>query len=106
MNIKDIRAKDLREMIKNNADNLEIIDVREEYEYNESHIKGSKLIPLGSIQERANEIDWTKEVVFICRSGSRSRLAASLISSEERPIKNLEYGILECHATGGEFLEK
>lgn len=101
-------------MIKENPEKLEIIDVREPYEYEEMHIKGSKLIPMGELFGRMDEIDWAKEVVFICRSGSRSKMMASLaesrraslIGAQGKDIKNLRYGILECQENGkGEFLE-
>lgn len=105
MPTKDIRADELREMIKNNRDNLEIIDVREQDEYDAVHIKGSKLIPLGEIQDRVGEIDWSKEVVFLCRSGSRSKIATHLVGSGHE-MKNLQYGIYECLRNGkGENLE-
>lgn len=105
MAIKDIRAEELREMIKTNGDKLEIIDVREKSEYDIIRIKGSKLIPVGQIQGRTDEIDWNKEVIFICRSGSRSRLAA-LLTAQGKDASNLVYGIYECFADGkGENLE-
>lgn len=105
MSIQDINAQDLRELIKNKKDNLEIIDVRQPDEYKIIHIKGSKLISMDEVQARLDDIDWNKEVVFICRSGSRSKLVASLISGG-REVKNLRYGIYECYADGkGENLE-
>jgi len=106
MPVIDIQAKDLREMLKSNREKVEVIDVREDYEYEELHIKGSKLIPMGELFQRLDEIDWTKEVVFICRSGSRSKMMASLLGAQGKDIKNLRYGIFECQEDGkGEFLE-
>lgn len=106
MPVLDIQAKDLREMLKTNPEKVEVIDVREDYEYEELHIKGSKLIPMGELFGRLNEIDWTKDVVFICRSGSRSKMMASLLGAQGKDIKNLRYGIFECQENGGgEFLE-
>ena len=106
MPVLDIQAKDLREMLKTNRDKVEVIDVREEDEYEELHIKGSKLIPMGELFGRIDDIDWTKEVVFICRSGSRSKMMASLLGAQGKDIKNLRYGIFECQENGGgEFLE-
>lgn len=106
MPIKDIQAKDLRAMLRAKRDRVEVIDVREDYEFDEMHIKRSKLIPMGELLQRMNEIDWTKEVVFICRSGSRSKMMANIISAQGKEIKNLQYGIFECQENGGgEFLE-
>lgn len=105
MAIKDIQAQDLRELIRTKGENLEIIDVRQPEEYDIIHIRGSKLIPMNELQGRLSEIDWGKEVVFVCRSGSRSKLMASIVA-QGRDVDNLRYGIYECFADGqGENLE-
>lgn len=105
MGVKDIQAEELKELIKTKGKNLEIIDVREPFEYEEVHIKGSKSIPMGELLSHLNEIDWNKEVVFVCRSGNRSRLMSEIVAATGKEIKNLRFGILECDKEGGEFLE-
>ncbi len=106
MNIQDISADELRARLKENRENIEVIDVRQPEEYEIVHIKGSKLIPMNELMSRLNEVDWDKEVVFICRSGSRSKLMASMAASGDRKINNLQYGIHECFADKkGENLE-
>ena len=105
MAIKDIKAADLRKLIADKKERLEMIDVREPEEYKTIHIKGSKLIPMNELAKRISEIDWSKEVVFICRSGSRSRLMADLVGAG-REVGNLQYGIYECFIDGkGKNLE-
>ncbi len=105
MAIKDIRAKELRNLIRTKSDDLEIIDVREPFEYKEVRIKKSKNIPMGELPARINEIDWSKEVIFVCRSGNRSRFMAEIAAASGKDVKNLQFGILECGEEGGEFLE-
>jgi rhodanese-related sulfurtransferase len=101
----DINAEKLRELIKNEKDNLEIIDVRESEEYAAINIKNSKLIPLMSLLNRSNEIDWNKKVVFICRSGNRSVYAAEMFSQEKETM-NLAGGIYGCYVNwNGENFE-
>lgn len=58
-----------------------LLDVREPDEFAEGHAPGSKLIPLGQLQSRVNEIGDAKRnpVVIICRSGRRSMQAASIL---------------------------
>lgn len=103
---QDISAKELKDLLDKNKDNVEVIDVREPQEYEVVHIKGSKLIPMNELQSRIDEIDWNKDVVFLCRSGARSKMMANLASSDERKIKNLQYGIYECYKEGcGDNLE-
>lgn len=50
-----------------------ILDVREPSEWNEFHVPGSTLIPLGQLQARVNEVPKDKPVVVVCRSGNRSK---------------------------------
>lgn len=50
-----------------------ILDVREPSEWNEFHVPGSTLIPLGQLQSRVNEVPKDKPVVVVCRSGNRSK---------------------------------
>jgi rhodanese-related sulfurtransferase len=99
MPVIDISAEELREMLKNKKDQTKIIDVREPEEYAIIRIKGSKLIPMGELMNRLDEIDWSKEVIFVCRSGNRSRHMAE-IAGIGKEVKNLKHGIYECYASG------
>lgn len=57
-----------------------VVDVREPDEWREGHIAGAKHIPLGQIRARSAEIMKAPEVVFVCRSGSRSASAADALT--------------------------
>ena len=94
--IVNINARQLRNLLENEPEKVEIIDVREPEEYESVHIKGSKLIPMNELVRRIKEINWNKEVVFVCRSGSRSAAMAKIADSSGVDVKNLQYGILEC----------
>ena len=61
-----------------------IIDVREESEFNEAHIKNSILIPLSKITtEKVNEINPdNRKIIIHCRSGKRSKVAANVLISQ------------------------
>lgn len=102
MPVQDIQAKELKKLLDENKDNIEIIDVREPKEYEVVHLKGAKLIPMNELKDRADEINWDKEVVFICHSGARSKLMADMMAATGKEIKNLKYGIHECHKEGCE----
>lgn len=56
-----------------------IVDVREPYEWSEGHIPGALLIPLGSLARRSGELDPSKDVIAVCRSGNRSISAALIL---------------------------
>src|SRR5215218_2267764 len=79
------------------GDHLTIIDVREPFEWEIGNLgpQGARLIPLGQLPERADEIDPGDEVVLQCRSGARSAHALEYLRTRgyER-LWNLEGGIL------------
>jgi|CXWL01.1.fsa_nt_gi rhodanese-related sulfurtransferase len=89
------------EELKNRMDageKLNIIDVREPYEYAEFNI-GGKLIPLGKIQTmQVDEIEYLKEeeVIVHCRSGIRSIQACLFLDALGfKSTKNLAGGMLD-----------
>jgi rhodanese-related sulfurtransferase len=49
-----------------------VLDVREHSEYDAGHIPGVKLIPMGAVAGRLNEIPKDKPVIVTCHSGNRS----------------------------------
>ena len=91
---KEISAQKLKSWISEKKD-IQMIDVREPYEYKDSHIPGAKLIPLGTLAGKLGEIDKKKPVVFICRSGSRSGMATQIASSKGYDAYNMEGGMLD-----------
>lgn len=64
------------------AGNAAILDVREPAEYTFGHIPGAVNIPLGELEQRAEELDTDKEWYVICRTGSRSDLAAQQLTEK------------------------
>lgn len=55
--------------------NLQLVDVREYAEFAGGRISGAKLLPLGEIENRTSELDNSKPVYVICRTGNRSAQA-------------------------------
>jgi rhodanese-related sulfurtransferase len=55
---------------------LQVVDVREPYEREAGHIADTRHIPMVELTSRAPEIDRERPVVFYCRVGSRSDMAA------------------------------
>lgn len=62
-----------------NAKRPLVIDVRQPEEYRQGHIAGSRLIPLGELGKRIDELPKEREIVCVCASGSRSRSATRLL---------------------------
>jgi rhodanese-related sulfurtransferase len=61
-------------------DDVTVIDVREPAEYAFGHIPGAVSMPLGELEALAENLDKTKETFIICRTGSRSDLAAQKLT--------------------------
>jgi adenylyltransferase/sulfurtransferase len=73
---------------------FELIDVREPFEFEIARIDGAKLIPLGEISERADELHREKMFIIHCHSGRRSAEAARLLKQRGfANVYNLEGGI-------------
>ena len=77
------------------GEKLTVIDVREPYEYAIARIPGTKLIPLGQIEERSGELDPETEIILQCRSGKRSADALNRLKAKGfTQLKNLVGGVL------------
>ena len=70
----EITATELKARL-DRGDDLQIIDVREPNEYEAARLEGSKLIPLGQVVNRKDEIDESRETVVHCKMGGRSAKA-------------------------------
>jgi molybdopterin/thiamine biosynthesis adenylyltransferase/rhodanese-related sulfurtransferase len=91
--IPQITVKELKRRIDAGED-IQLIDVREPYEYQIAQI-GGKLIPQNDVPQRLAEIDRDREVIVHCRSGARSqRIAEFLVQSGYPKVANLAGGIL------------
>ncbi|MGR9048221.1 sulfurtransferase TusA family protein [Halobacillus faecis] len=67
--------------LRKNEDVL-VLDVRESAEYAFEHIPEAASIPLGELDARVDEVDRTKNVYIVCRTGSRSDLAAQKLTEK------------------------
>jgi len=56
-----------------------MLDVREQSEWNEVHMPGATLIPLGQLANRLKDLPKDKEIVVVCRSGNRSATGRDIL---------------------------
>ena len=85
------------------ANQVQLIDVREPDEYSGplGHIHAARLIPLGELSRRRDEIDRDRPVVAVCRSGARSAQAVLLLQKAGfSKVANLAGGMLRWRAAG------
>lgn len=92
--MKEITVQKLKEM-KEQHEDFQLIDVREEYEYDISNL-GGELIPLGNIVQNVEKIAKDKPVIIYCRSGARSAAAVNQLEKKFglTNLCNLKGGIL------------
>lgn len=91
--IPQMTAAELKKRL-DNKDDIFVLDVREPYEYQIANL-GAKLIPLGELPARANELEKDREIVVHCKSGRRSQSAAEILAQNGfKKVWNLAGGIL------------
>ena len=92
--MEQITATELKKRL-DAGDDIQLIDVRQPDEYDFAKIEGAKLIPLGEIVSRMDEIDPTRETVLHCKAGGRSAKAIEALQRAgfKGELKNLAGGI-------------
>jgi phage shock protein E len=82
-------------------DDVVLIDVREQFEYDEVHIPNITLIPLETVPDSLDQIPTDKTVIVTCRSGNRSGQAAEYLRQQGFDnVHNMEGGIVAWQAAG------
>jgi rhodanese-related sulfurtransferase len=79
---------------------IQLIDVRQTHEHDAGRISGGRLIELAELTAQAETIDRDAPVVFYCRSGARSAMAADAFRSAGFDAHNMTGGLLEWTAAG------
>jgi rhodanese-related sulfurtransferase len=85
-----------------------VIDVRDPHEYQAGHIPAATLIPVNTVFARREELPKEGRILFVCKMGSRSALAAEMAAAAGLPadrLFNLEGGT-EAWIKAGEPVEK
>ena len=92
--IEEISATELKRRMDAGED-IQLIDVRQPEEWAFAKIEGAKLIPLGEIMNRMDEIDDNRETVLHCKMGMRSARAVEALQQAgfKGNVKNLKGGI-------------
>ena len=85
-------------------EDAQLVDVREDHEWDAGRIEGARHIVLGEVASKAEEIDREQPVVFYCRVGARSAMAAQAFRRAGYDAYTLDGG-LEAWARAGHPLE-
>jgi rhodanese-related sulfurtransferase len=78
-----------------------ILDVREPEEWQQFHIPGATLIPLGELPNRLNEVPKGKEIVVVCRTGHRSAQGRDILINADFPkVTSMAGGVTQWQTQG------
>jgi phage shock protein E len=81
----------------------QIVDVRTDAEYASGHIPAARLIALADVQSEAAGLDSGRTLVFYCRSGERSGMAADAFAASGWDAHSIEGGLLQWAEDGLEL---
>ena len=92
-NSDDVEANNIENLVKNKEF---LLDVREEYEYEEGHVKGAVNLPLREILSQKDSLPKDKDIYVYCRSGHRSADAVNFLKSLGfEKVHNIEGGFID-----------
>ena len=94
----DYSASQVAELLERGE--IQLVDVREDYEREAGRIAGSVHITLTELATRVDEIDRDRAVVFYCRVGSRSAMATEALRGAGYDAYNMAGGLLEWDTQG------
>lgn len=79
--IKQTSVHTITEILHNGGE-CQVIDVREYSEFNSERVANAQLMPLSNFEKHADEIDHSKPVYLMCRSGNRAKQAAEKLAAK------------------------
>lgn len=77
-----------------------IVDVREDDEWRAGHVSGASHVPMGAVASRLAEIPSDRDIVIVCRRGSRSAQVTSYLTGLGYQAVNLTGGMQAWAASG------
>jgi rhodanese-related sulfurtransferase len=93
----DLEPNEVRELAEQGG---QIIDVRRDYEFDAGHVPGARHVEINDLTAQADSIAKDKPVVFTCRGGSRSGMAAEAFRQGGWDAHNMNGGITAWVAVG------
>ena len=78
-----------------------VLDVRQPEEWEQGHIPGATLIPLGDLQARSHEVPKDAKVLVVCRSGNRSQQGRQiLLAAGFTQVTSMAGGVTQWQSEG------
>lgn len=89
---KNIKMSELENLMKSSK--IQVIDCREDYEYEEGHIPGAILMPTSNFLAHMNLINKEKEYYVVCLTGARSQMVTKYLSNQGYQVTNVLGGMI------------
>jgi rhodanese-related sulfurtransferase len=89
----DLDPEKARELIE--ADEVQLVDVREPHEWEAGRISGARHIELERLASEAGSLDRDRPVLFYCRVGARSGMAANALRGAGYDAYSIHGGLAE-----------
>jgi rhodanese-related sulfurtransferase len=100
MAIAEITVDELAEVLQAGA---RLVDVREPNEYDEAHVPGAVLVPLGTVPDQVDAFRGDGPTYVICRSGARSMRACEFVAEHGVEVVNVAGGTMAWLESGREY---
>ena len=94
----EVGAERAAELIRDDA--VQLVDVREPYEVEAGRLAGARHIELERLASQAGTIDRDRPVIFYCRLGARSGMAANAFRRAGYDARSMDGGLERWHAEG------
>ena len=92
--MQQVPAIDVTDLAAELAHGAPLVDVRQPDEFQQAHIAGARLIPLGDVPDRAAELPTDETVYVVCRSGNRSGRAVEFLRHQGIDAVNVTGGMI------------
>jgi rhodanese-related sulfurtransferase len=97
MSVSEVTIEELESALQSGA---RLIDVREPDEYEDGHVPGAVLIPLGTVPDALDQFATDSTTYVICKSGARSHRACEFLVDQGRDVVNVEGGTMAWIISG------
>jgi hydroxyacylglutathione hydrolase/adenylyltransferase/sulfurtransferase len=94
----DLSPRQVAELL--NERSVQLIDVRQDYEWDAGRIAGARHVELAELAAQADTVQRDRPVVFYCRSGVRSAMATEAFAGVGFDAHNMAGGLLAWDAAG------
>jgi hydroxyacylglutathione hydrolase len=95
---RDLKLDQVRELI---GDGYEVVDVRENWEWEQGHIAGARHVVLASILARPDLHRFRERTIFSCEVGERSAVAAEMaVAQGVQDVVNFRGGMKAWREAG------